>query len=111
VSRGYVPDVGDIVWLTFDPRVGHEQSGHRPALVLTPARYNGNRGLMIACPMTSRIKGYVFEIIASRDPDSVVLADQARCVDWRERRTIFKEKASAELVAEVREKLGLLLGI
>ena len=59
----YVPAPGDVVWLEFDPQAGHEQAGHRPALVLSPARYNAARGMMICCPMTSRIKGYVFEVV------------------------------------------------
>jgi mRNA interferase MazF len=60
-ARGYVPEADDVVWLEFDPQAGHEQSGHRPALVLSPARYNGKTGLMICCPMTTQIKGYPFE--------------------------------------------------
>ena len=62
------PKAGDVVWLQFDPHdgeegAGHEQAGHRPALVLSPARYNAARAMMICCPMTSRIKGYVFEVV------------------------------------------------
>jgi mRNA interferase MazF len=63
VTTPYVPDAGDVVWLHFDPQAGHEQAGHRPALVLSPARYNGARGMMICCPMTSKIKGYPFEVL------------------------------------------------
>ena len=74
----YVPNAGDLVWLHFDPQAGHEQAGHRPALVLTPARYNGLRGMMICCPMTSRIKNYPFEVVISHDPPSAVLADQVK---------------------------------
>lgn len=64
----YVPDSGDIVWLQFDPQAGHEQAGRRSALVLAPARYNGLRGMMICCPMTSRIRGYPSEVVLSADP-------------------------------------------
>ena len=105
----YVPDAGDIVWLSFDPKMGHEQAGHRPALVLSPARYNGVRGMMVCCPMTSRIKGYVFEVVVSRDPASAVLADQVKSVDWRIRGATLKEKASPDVVAEVRAKVRTLL--
>jgi mRNA interferase MazF len=111
VTGRFVPDVGDIVWLSFDPQAGHEQAGHRPALVLTPARYNGRAGLMIACPMTSRIKGYPFEVIVSRKPPSVVLADQARNMDWEARGATFKGRASDECMAEVRAKLAGILGL
>ena len=111
MSQSYVPDAGDIVWLSFDPRIGHEQSGHRPALVLSPASYNQQRGMMIACPMTSRIKGYAFEVVVGRDPDSVVLADQVRSLDWRQRGATFKEKVAPSVLLEVRSKLGPLLGL
>lgn len=107
----YVPDLGDIVWLSFDPRVGHEQAGRRPAIVLSPSRYNGARGMMVCCPMTSRIKGYVFEVIVSRDPPSAVLADQVKSVDWRMRGATLKERASAEVISEVRGKVRALLTI
>lgn len=105
----YVPDVGHIVWLQFDPQAGHEQAGHRPALVLSPARYNDARGMMIACPLTSRIKGYPFEVVISRDPPSAVLADQIKSLDWRARRAAHKGLVSAEVVAEVQGKLKALL--
>jgi mRNA interferase MazF len=85
VRRGYVPDAGDIVSLHFDPQAGHEQAGRRPALVLTPARYNEARGMMICCPMTTKVKGYVFEAVVSRKPPSAVLADQIKSLDWRAR--------------------------
>jgi len=105
----YVPDTGDVVWLNFDPQTGHEQPGHRPALVLSPARYNGPRGMMICCPMTSRIKGYPFEVIESRDPPSVVLADQVKSLDWRERNATRKGAVSQATLAEVQAKVRALL--
>lgn len=105
----WVPDVGDIVWLQFDPQAGHEQAGHRPALVLTPSRYNEKRGMMICCPMTSRIKGYVFEVVVRRDPPSAVLADQIRSLDWRARGATRKGRVSAEVLGEVQTKIKILL--
>ena len=107
----YVPNVGDIVWLEFDPQAGHEQAGRRPALVLTPAAYNGPRGMMICCPMTSRIKDYPFEVIVSRNPDSAVLADQVKSLDWRGRKAKRKGAISAAALAEVQGKLRALLGV
>ena len=92
----YVPEAGDIVWLSFDPQAGHEQAGHRPALVLSRAGYN-RIGLMLYCPVTTRIKGFPFEVRISDDPPSVVLADQIRCVDWRARGA--KRKGCAEPAA------------
>ena len=108
VSR-YVPDAGDIVWLEFDPQAGHEQAGHRPALVLSPVRYNRARGMMICCPMTSRIKGYPFEVVVSDVPPSAVLADQIKSLDWRARRAVFKGKTSDAVLAEVRSLLQTLI--
>lgn len=109
VKRDYVPDAGDIVWLHFDPQAGHEQAGRRPALVLTPARYNGARGMALCCPMTTKIKGYVFEVVVSQRPPSAVLADQVRSLDWRARRAVRKGAAGPPILAEVRAKLKALL--
>jgi mRNA interferase MazF len=106
----YVPESGDIVWLQFDPQAGHEQAGRRPALVLSPARYNQIRGMMICCPMTSRIKGYPFEVVVSRDPPSAVLADQVKSLDWRARRAELKDKATPTVLAEVQSKIRALIG-
>ena len=110
VRRDYVPDAGDIVWLHFDPQAGHEQAGRRPALVLTPARYNGARGMMICCPMTTKVKGYVFEVAISQRPPSAVLVDQIKSLDWRKRRARRKGMISATELAEVRAKIRALLG-
>lgn len=109
VNRGYVPDAGDVVWLQFDPEAGHEQAGHRPALVLSPARYNDLRGMMICCPMSSRIKGYPFEVLVSELPPSVVLADQVKNLDWRARHAEHKGTVPAAVLAEVQAKLKALL--
>ncbi|MGD9895644.1 MAG: endoribonuclease MazF [Candidatus Methylacidiphilaceae bacterium] len=105
------PESGDIVWLRFDPRAGHEQSGHRSALVISPANYNGLRGMMICCPMTTRIKGYPFEVIVSHDPPSVVLADQIKNLDWRARNAKHKGRVPPNVLADVRAKLKVLLQI
>jgi len=109
VKRNYVPDAGDIVWVHFDPQAGHEQAGRRPALVLTPARYNGARGMAICCPMTTKIKGYVFEVVISHKPPSAVLVDQIRSLDWRARRASRKGAAEPRVLAEVRAKMKALL--
>jgi mRNA interferase MazF len=84
----YLPDRGDAVWLTFDPQAGHEQSGRRPAVVLSPRSYNYKAGLAHICPVTSQVKGYPFEVIlpAGLPLKGVVLADQVRSLDWRARR-------------------------
>ncbi len=107
----YTPERGDIVWVQFDPQAGHEQSGHRPALVLSPATYNAMRGMMICCPMTSRIRGYAFEVVVTASPPSVVLADQVKNLDWRARRAEFKGVAPKAILSEVTAKLKALLDL
>ena len=110
-KTGYVPGRGDIVWLQFNPQSGHEQAGHRPALVLSPAGYNRASGLMLCCPMTSHMKGYPFEVVISDDPQhtSVVLADQVKSLDWKARKAVKKGAASANAVMETLSKLQALL--
>ena len=110
MPRAFVPDAGDIVWLQFDPEAGHEQAGHRPVLVLSPAAYNGKTGLMLCCPMTTQIKGYPFEVRIAGDTDSAVLADQVNSLDWRARRAKLKGRISAAELAEVRAKVMALVG-
>ena len=106
----YVPDAGDIVWLQFDPQAGREQAGHRPALVLGPAAYNGKTSLMICCPMTTRIKGYPFEVQIAGPAASVALADQIKSLDWRVRRASRKGRATAAELAEARLKARAAIG-
>jgi mRNA interferase MazF len=110
VASGYIPEAGDIVWLQFDPQAGHEQAGHRPAVVLSPASYNGRAGMIVCCPMTTRIKGYPFEVAIGGTPPSVVLADQVKSQDWRARSAARKGRVSATELAEVRAKLIALIG-
>ena len=106
----YIPDAGDIVWLHFDPQLGREQAGHRPALVISPASYNGKTSLMLCCPMTHQVKGYPFEVAIEIDPPSAILADQVKSLDWVKRRASPKGKVSDRILAEVRRKIGALVG-
>jgi mRNA interferase MazF len=110
MARSYVPDAGDIVWLRFDPHAGHEQSGHRPAVVLSPAAYNGKTSLMVCCPMTMQIKNYPFEVVIAGATPSAVLADQVKSLDWRMRRARRKGSISPSELAEVRAKIRALIG-
>lgn len=110
MAAAYVPDRGDVVWLMFDPQAGREQAGHRPALVLSPAAYNGRRGMMLCCPITSQIKDYPFEVrIAGAGADGVVLSDQIKCLDWKARKAKKKGRASTQIVRETLLKLSTLL--
>ncbi|ATX63047.1 TPA: endoribonuclease MazF [Yersinia enterocolitica] len=108
--KTYVPDAGDIVWLDFDPQAGHEQAGHRPALVLSPAVYNEKVGLMLCCPMTTQIKGYPFEVLIAGTRPSAVLSDQIKSLDWRKRNATRKGRVTALELAEVRAKSKALIG-
>ena len=110
MPRGYVPDSGDIVWLNFTPQAGHEQAGHRPALVLSPASYNHKTSLLICCPLTTQIKGYPFEVLIGGSPPSAVLADQVKSLDWRSRYARRKGRVTSEQLAEVRAKIRALIG-
>jgi mRNA interferase MazF len=111
MARRYVPNRGDAVWISFDPRVGHEQAGRRPAVVLSPEAYNGKVGLAILCPITNQVKGYPFEVVIPPDCQvgGVVLADQAKSLDWRVRKAEFICALPKEIILEVLDKLGTLL--
>lgn len=112
MSKPYVPEAGDLVWLTFDPQAGREQRGRRPALILSPRSYNERRGLALACPITSQIKGYPFEVVLPDETgiSGAVLADHVKSVDWKSRRAKFAEQAPPAVAADVRERLRPLLG-
>lgn len=108
----YVPEAGDIVWLQFDPQAGHEQAGHRPALVVSPSAYNAKTGLMVCCPMTTQIKGYPFEVVIAGDGTTAgaALADQVKNLDWVARKARYKGKASGAELVQVRAKIVALVG-
>jgi len=110
MAQPYVPDAGDIVWTSFDPLTGHEQAGHRPAVVLSPATYNAKTRLMVCCPMTTQIKNYPFEVVIAGPSPSAVLADQVKSLDWRKRRAKRKGIISVAELAEVRAKIRALIG-
>lgn len=107
----YVPDRGEAVWLTFDPQAGHEQAGRRPAVVLSPRIYNERTGLAILCPVTTRIKGYPFEVLVPQglDISGAILADQLRSLDWKARRATHICTLPPETTDEVLGKLEPLL--
>ncbi len=110
--KRYVPDSGDIVWLEFDPQAGHEQAWHRPALVLSPAAYNGKSGLMVCCPLSTKVKGHPFEVITEVDGTRcAVLTDQVKSLDWRARRAKHKARVEDHELWDVRAKLKALLMI
>ncbi|RPH35117.1 MAG: endoribonuclease MazF [Chloroflexi bacterium] len=106
------PDQGDIIYLDFDPQSGHEQAGRRPALVLSPRAYNSTASLALCCPLTTRVKGWPFEVDAETElagAKGVVLADQVKALDWRARNADLAARAPKKVVAEVLAKLKVLL--
>jgi mRNA interferase MazF len=107
----YVPDRGDAVWITFDPQAGHEQAGRRPAIVLSRRLYNNSSQLALFCPITTKPKGYPFEVaIPDGQPiTGVVLADQVRNFDWKARKAVFICRLSETIVAESLGKMAALL--
>ena len=106
----YVPNRGDVVWLDFDPQAGHEQSGRRLALVLSPQRYNQLTSLMICCPLTTAIKGYPFEVPTRiGGKEGVVLADQVNSVGWRARHAATKGRVGDDVLMDVLAKIASIL--
>jgi mRNA interferase MazF len=107
----YSPDRGDAVWLNFSPKAGHEQSGRRPAVVVSQKSYNRKVGLGLFCPITSQIKGYPFEVLipAGMSISGVVLSDQVKSLDWQVRDAQFICKLPVSTMSEVLKKLSTLL--
>jgi mRNA interferase MazF len=112
VSREtFVPDRGDLIWLDFHPQAGREQTGRRPGLVLSPGSYHARVGLALVCPVTSRVKGYPFEVLLPEGAAicGAVLADHVRSVDWRQRRAEPVGKASPDLLEAVTQRVEALI--
>ncbi len=114
VASSYVPHRGDIVWIDFDPQAGHEQSGRRPAFILSDKEYNRRASLVIICPITSQLKPYPF--VVALPPTllpkaSYVLADQVKSLDWRQRNTAFITKAPIAAIEDVTQfAVGIVQG-
>ncbi|MEA1912180.1 MAG: endoribonuclease MazF [Spirochaetota bacterium] len=110
VNINYIPDKGDLIWLNFTPHSGHEQGGKRPALVLSPSKYNSKTGLLITCPITSKVKGYPFEVaVEGNKIFGVILSDQIKSFDWKTRKAVFIEKAKNETLEKVQNNILVLI--
>ncbi len=108
--KSYVPEKGDLVWLNFTPQSGHEQSGRRPAVVISPSEYNGKTGLGIFCPLSSKEKGYPFEVQIKNDRISgVVLSDHLKSLDWESRKAELISKVTENELDEILEKIKVLI--
>jgi len=111
VAQEYVPQRGEVVWITLNPQAGQEQAGRRPAVVLSPGAYNGKVGLAILCPVTSQVKGFPFEVSLPTDLPvaGVILSDQVKSLDWRSRNAELICALPPDTMREVLGKLGTLL--
>ena len=111
-EENYVPARGDVIWINFDPQVGHEQSGRRPAVVLSPVDYNRTVGLGLMCPITTRSKGYPWEVALDQlsGVQGVVLADQVKSLDWRRRNAAFMARLDDSTTSVILARARTLLG-
>lgn len=112
MTASYVPRRGDLIWLNFDPQAGHEQAGRRPAFVLSPESYNRKTGLLLACSITSKVKGYPFEVpVTAGSPVSgVILADQVKSLDWKVRKAQFAARSPVSVIDDVLSLVLPLIG-
>ena len=113
VTREYVPDAGDLIWINFSPQVGHEQAGKRPAVVLSPRSYNGMAGMAVMCPLTTQVKGYPFEVPVPKGNriHGVIMADQVKSLDWRGRGAQRAGRIPSAILADVLRRIAALLQI
>ena len=113
MARSYVPNRGDVVWISLNPQAGHEQAGRRPAVVVSPLAYNRKVGLALLCPVTSQIKGYPFEVIIPQGLklSGAVLSDQVKSLDWRARRAELICTLPRDTIDEVVQKLSTLISL
>ena len=111
ILNKYIPQRGEVVWIDMQPQAGHEQSGRRPVVVLSPKSYNAKVGLALFCPITNQIKGYPFEVIipSGLKVTGAVLSDQVKSLDWKVRATEFYDKVPESVVQEIFKKLSTLI--
>jgi len=113
MARSYLPNRGDVVWISLNSQAGHEQAGRRPAVVVSPPAYNRKVGLALLCPITSQIKGYPFEVIIPQGLklSGAVLSDQVKSLDWRARRAELICTLPRDTIVEVVQKLSTLISL
>lgn len=110
VRKSYTPDRGDIIYISFNPGLGHEQRGRRPALVLSSFKYNSDSGLAIACPITSTIRNNPFIVVLDTPKaKGAILSDQVKSISWQARKAQYVSKAPTEIVKEVIHRINLLI--
>ena len=110
VKNRYIPKRGDIVWTNFDPAAGHEQTGKRPAIVLSPAPFNKKIRLAMVAPITSRVRGHGFEVLLDgKKVHGVVLCQQVKMIDFSARGIRFAEKATATVTSDALAKVRAIV--
>jgi mRNA interferase MazF len=111
VSKAWTPHAGDVLWLYFDPQSGHEQAGRRPGLVVSATAFNRQSGLALICPITSKKKGFRFEVPLPPEGkiQGSVLAYQVKCCDWASRNGTKAGSVTPEILEQVRQVIGLML--
>jgi mRNA interferase MazF len=108
--RAYIPERGDILWIDFSPHQGHEQASRRPAVALSPLKYNKSSGLVVVCPITSKRKGYPFEVdVTAEKTQGVALADHVHSLDWRERSSVFIEQLNHGTLRQIQKRIVALI--
>jgi mRNA interferase MazF len=109
----YVPDSGDLVWLDFDPQAGHEQAGFRPAVILSSKYFNLKSSLAFACPISSKVKGYQFQVVLppGLPVRGVVLCEHMRSLDWRVRNASYLGRMPDDVLLQVRGVVRTISGI
>lgn len=108
--KKYIPNKGDVVWINFNPTRGSEQKGKRPAIIISPKSYNSISGLALLCPITSQTKGYPFEVsIEVKGVSGVVLTDQIRSIDWKERKIKYISSAEINTIFDICERVDKLI--
>ena len=111
MGGAHVPERGDVIWLEFNPHAGSEQSGRRHALVISPKSYNKKVGLALVCPITSRLKGYPFEVElpGGLEATGAILCDQLKSLDWRARRAARLGSVPGPVMQEVTARILALV--
>ncbi|EKE9051061.1 endoribonuclease MazF [Salmonella enterica] len=108
--KRFIPDCGDVIWMDLNPVAGHEQGGHRPAVVLSPFTYNKATELALCVPCTTQVKGYPFEVELSGERDSVALCDQVKSIAWKVRGATLKGRVTEDELEVIRAKVKALIG-
>jgi mRNA interferase MazF len=109
--KKYIPEKGDIIKFNFDPTLGREQAGYRPALIITPQSFNRATQMALVCPITSKIKGFNFEVVLPQElqTQGAVLVFQFKTIDWQERQVKYVESLPLDVMEEVAAKIHALI--